>query len=92
MWPRRGTPSEYYFVYVLYDFSRKDRFKIGFSSDPEQRAKDEDRRIHGKFGNGPSLIQVKQFWQFRSENAARFIEGCFLQSSGIVASRRWPIV
>lgn len=71
MWGGPKFNAKYWFVYVLRDLHQPSRFKIGLSTDPEQRAKQEDRRLYGKMDGLPPFIEIMAVWHFSTFLAAR---------------------
>lgn len=74
MWGGPKSNSKYSFVYVLRDLQHPDRFKIGMSDDPDQRAKKEDWRLYGKKAGLPAIIEVMADWEFLTPHAAHYVE------------------
>jgi len=74
MWGGARSNSKYSFVYVLRDLNYPDRFKIGMSDDPDQRAKQEDWRLYGKKEGLPAFVEVMADWNFRTPLAAHYVE------------------
>lgn len=72
MWEPR-IRHQYYFTYIMHEMYVS-RFKIGFSSDPNERVKKEDRKLHGKLRGGPRLVELYQCWQFQTYPSAVYIE------------------
>lgn len=74
MWGHPKSNSKYWFVYVLRDRTHLNRFKIGMSNDPDQRAKQEDWRLYGKISDLPPFIEVMADWHFVTFLAAHYVE------------------
>lgn len=74
MWGGAKSNSKYSFVYVLRDLHHSNRFKIGMSDNPDQRAKQEDWRLYGKKDGLPAFIEVMADWSFLTALAAHYVE------------------
>src|SRR5258708_22578699 len=74
MWGGPKSNSKYSFVYVCRDLNHPNRFKIGMSDDPDQRAKQEDWRLYGKMGGLPASIEVTADWNFLTPLGAHYVE------------------
>jgi len=74
MWGGPKSNCKYSFVYVLRDLNHPNRFKIGMSDDPDQRAKQEDWRLYGKQGRLPTFMEVMADWNFLTPLAAHYVE------------------
>lgn len=80
MWGGPKSKSKYSCVYVLRDLNHRNRFKIGMSDDPDQRAKQEDWRLYGRRGGLPASIEVTtSVWNFVTPHAAYYIEQSIIQ-------------
>ena|ERR1700730_2796849 len=80
MWGGPKSNSKYSFVYVLRDVNHPNRFKVGMSDAPDQRAKQEDWRLYGKKGGLPAFIEVMADWNFRTPLAAHYVEQSIIQT------------